>query len=196
MLKSILLLLGGALVLGPLALAGHQAQPTPTPAPQQTPQPAPQPAAPQTPQPNPAAPRDTSQTPEATAAPVAAGIPPDTKNPVKPTAAGMARAKELYTIDCAMCHADNGNGKTDLATSMAITPADLTSASTLGAVPDGELFNIIRAGKGKMPGEDPARANDTEVWNLVTYVRSFSNPAAAAIAPESTPNHTPKRHSR
>ena len=144
MLKSILLLLGGALVLSPLALAGHR--------------------------------------PQQDAASAASGVPADTKNPVKPTAAGMAKAKELYSIDCAMCHGDNGNGKTDLATSMSITPADFADAKAMDAIPDGEMFNIIRAGKGKMPGEDPARAKDVEVWNLVTYVRSFSKPAATIPA--------------
>ena len=40
------------------------------------------------------------------------------KNPVKPTPESQAKAKSLYQMDCAMCHGDNGNGKTDLATSM------------------------------------------------------------------------------
>lgn len=156
MLKSILLLLGGALVLSPLAIAGR------------------------TPQQDATAPPAASQTPEAAPAQAPAGISADTKNPVKPTPAGMAKAKELYSIDCAMCHGDNGNGKTDLATSMGISPADFADAKALADVPDGELFNVIRNGKGKMPGESEARAKDSEVWNLVSYVRNFSKPQAAA----------------
>ena len=185
MLKSILLLFGGALALSPLALAGHSPQQNTAapPAASQTPTPA-QPAA--------------AQTPEATPPPATGGIPADTKNPVKPTAEGMAKAKQLYSIDCAMCHGDSGNGKTDLATSMGITPADFNDAKAIDAIPDGEMFNFIRVGKGKMPGEDPRRANDEEVWNLVTYVRSFSNPAVAVPAPEKgkTAHHTGERHSR
>ncbi len=172
MSKSILLLLGGALVLAPLAIAGR--------APQQ----------------DAAAPPAASQTPQPAPAPAAGGIPADTKNPVRPTAAGMAKAKELYAIDCAMCHGDNGNGKTDLATSMAITPADFSDIKMMNAIPDGEMFNIIRVGKGKMPGEDPARAKDAEVWNLVTYVRSFSNPAVAVPVPEKAAAHSTGRRSR
>lgn len=179
MLKSILLLFGGALVLSPLALAGHSPQEN-TAAP---------PAASQTPAPAPPA---AAQTPEAT--PTAGGIPADTKNPVKPTVEGMAKAKQLYSIDCAMCHGDTGTGKTDLATSMGITPADFADAKMIEAIPDGQMFNIIRTGKGKMPGEDPRRANDDEVWNLVTYVRSFSNPAVAVPVPEKeTTTHHGKR---
>ena len=40
------------------------------------------------------------------------------KNPVKPTDKSQARAKELYGQECAMCHGDNGNGKTDVAKGM------------------------------------------------------------------------------
>ena len=39
---------------------------------------------------------------------------------------------------------------------------------------DWELFNIIRDGKDKMPPETDGRATDTEVWNLVIYIRGFS----------------------
>ena len=97
------------------------------------------------------------------------------KNPVKPTAESQAKAKSLYQMDCAMCHGDNGNGKTDLATSMGLTIDDWTDPKTLGSKEDWELFNVIRNGKGdKMPPESSGRATDTEVWNLVIYMRSFA----------------------
>ena len=102
------------------------------------------------------------------------------KNPVlKPSAESQAKAKQLYAIDCAMCHGDNGNGKTDLATSMSLTLSDFTDPKSLADHMDGELFNVIRNGKDKMPGEEKARASDTEVWNLVIYVRNFSKPQSA-----------------
>lgn len=73
-----------------------------------------------------------------------------------------------------MCHGDNGNGKTDLASSMDLTLDDWTDPKSLAGKPDGQLFTTIRNGKDKMPPEDPARAKDDEVWNLVVYIRSFS----------------------
>src|SRR5579875_3111154 len=131
-----------------------------------------------------------SQTPPAAqpAAPAAASSPATSasqmadsmKNPVRPTAESQAKAREIYSIDCSMCHGDNGNGKTDLATSMGLTLTDLSDPKTLSGRMDGELFNIIR--NGKVPGEDPARANNEAVWNLVIYVRSFSKAAAPAAA--------------
>lgn len=106
------------------------------------------------------------------------------KNPVKPTAESQAKAKALYAIDCAMCHSDNGSGKSDLAKSMSLTLDDWTSPGTLAGKQDWELFNIIRNGKGdKMPAEGEGRAKDTEVWNLIIYIRSFSKGAAASAVP-------------
>lgn len=99
------------------------------------------------------------------------------KNPVKPTAESQAKAKGLYQIDCAMCHGDNGNGKTDMATSMNLTIGDWTDPTTLAGKSDSDLFNIIRkGGSANMPAESDGRANDEVVWNLVIYIRSFSKP--------------------
>jgi mono/diheme cytochrome c family protein len=107
-------------------------------------------------------------TPQASAPGPAAG-----GNPVKPTADSQAKAKSLYQIDCAMCHGDNGNGKTDLATSMGLTLEDWSDAKTLAGKPDKDLFDVIRKGKDKMPPEVEGRAKDDMVWNLIIYIRAF-----------------------
>ncbi len=107
----------------------------------------------------------------------------------------QAKAKELYKIDCALCHNSNGDGKTDVAKDMELTLVDWTDPKTLADQPDQELFNIIRNGKGKMPAEDANRAKDDEVRALIQYIRSFAanapaTPAAPAAAPAAaTPNH-------
>jgi len=152
MLKPFLLLFAVGLVsVAALPLLGHGAQQG-TPAPAVTPEPVATP-----PQPAPAM-----------------------KNPVKPTAESQAKAKSLYQIDCAMCHGDNGNGKTDLATSMTLTMDNWTDQKSLADKTDGDLFTIIRNGKDKMPPEAEGRASDTEVWNLIIYIRSFSKANASA----------------
>jgi cytochrome c len=104
----------------------------------------------------------------------AAPAAPASTNPVKPTPASQAKAKKFYAIDCAMCHGDNGNGKSDLATSMQLTLTDWTDPKSLGSKSDQELFDIIRKGKDKMPPEDVSRAKDEDVWNLVIYIRALS----------------------
>lgn len=105
----------------------------------------------------------------------AAGPSDSATNPVvKPTADSQAKAKALYQMDCALCHGDNGNGKTDLAKSLGVTIPDFTDPKTLGGVADGALFNKIRNGKDKMPPEASGRANDNMVWNLIIYLRGMS----------------------
>ena len=119
---------------------------------------------------------------------LAAGPTQDTPaktNPVRATAASQDKAKKMYAIDCAICHGDNGNGKTDLAKDMSLNLMDWTDPKTLAGKSDQELFDIIRKGKDKMPAEDAGRAKDNEVWGLITYIRSFSkNQPAEPAAPE------------
>jgi mono/diheme cytochrome c family protein len=112
--------------------------------------------------------------PQDTAAAPAA-VPADTAtNPVKATADSQAKAKALYQMDCAVCHGDNGSGKTDLAKSLDVAMPDFTDPKTLAATPDGQLFGKIRNGKDKMPPEAAGRANDAMVWNLIIYMRGMS----------------------
>jgi mono/diheme cytochrome c family protein len=93
-------------------------------------------------------------------------------NPVKPTAESLNKAKKLYAIDCAMCHGDTGDGKGDMASDMK-NVTDFTSPDALKSRTDGELFFVIRHGKGEMPPEGD-RAKDDDIWNLVNYVRSLA----------------------
>ncbi len=95
-------------------------------------------------------------------------------NPVKPTAESLARGKKYYGYDCAMCHGDNGNGKGDVATSEKMEIGDWTDPVTLKDKTDGELFYVIKNGRGKMPPEGD-RVKPTELWNMVNYIRSFSS---------------------
>jgi mono/diheme cytochrome c family protein len=95
------------------------------------------------------------------------------RNPVTPTEESRSHAKMMYGIDCAMCHGESGNGKGDLVGDMHLTMKDLTDPATLKNVSDGELFYIIKNGRGKMPAEGE-RANDDAVWNLVIYVRALA----------------------
>jgi mono/diheme cytochrome c family protein len=105
------------------------------------------------------------------------------KNPVKSTDKSQARAKELYGQDCALCHGNNGNGKTDLAKDMGLTLDDWSNPATLANKPDQDLFNVIRNGKGKMPAEEAGRAKDEEVWNLVIYIRGLYKLSPAPTPP-------------
>ncbi|MGD0891712.1 MAG: c-type cytochrome [Terracidiphilus sp.] len=104
-------------------------------------------------------------------------------NTSKSTPASREKAKKIYAIDCALCHGDNGNGKTDLAKDMGLTLADWTDPKTLANHPDQELFLIIRNGKDKMPAEDESRAKKDDVYALIAYIREMSKNQPAQAAP-------------
>jgi mono/diheme cytochrome c family protein len=95
------------------------------------------------------------------------------KNPVKPTPEVLAMAKKTFGYDCAMCHGELGDGKGDLVASMDLKLKDWRDPASLAGLSDGELFDVISKGKGKMPGEGE-RAAPERVWGLVAYVRSFA----------------------
>jgi len=108
--------------------------------------------------------------------PVAAPIPVEAAkkaNPVKYTTESLARGKRQYGWDCAMCHGKDGDGKGDVATDMRLRSGDFTTAGALSDRTDGELFYIIKNGKGDMPPEGDRVKSDL-IWDLVNYVRSFS----------------------
>jgi mono/diheme cytochrome c family protein len=105
-------------------------------------------------------------------------------NPVTPTPQSQARAKQIYSWDCAACHGDEGGGKGPVAVEQKFVIPDLRDVSALKQVSDGELFYYIENGKGQMPG-DAARTKPDEVWNLVIYIRKMANPQAAAAVPPS-----------
>jgi mono/diheme cytochrome c family protein len=93
-------------------------------------------------------------------------------NPVKPSEESLAKGKKFYVIDCAMCHGDKGDGKGDMASDMK-NVTDFTNPDALKNRTDGEIFYVIRNGKGDMPAEGD-RAKDSDIWNLVNYVRSLA----------------------
>jgi cytochrome c5 len=122
-------------------------------------------------------------------APAPAQAAPAVKSHVKPTPEAQAKAKRLYGVDCAMCHGENGNGQTDLATGMQLKLADWTDPKSLAGKSDEDLFKVIRNGKDKMPPEAEGRAKDDDIWNMIIYIRNMSkNQPAAPAAPAAPAN--------
>jgi mono/diheme cytochrome c family protein len=95
------------------------------------------------------------------------------KNPVQSTPEGQARAKKQYGFECEMCHGATGDGQTDIAKDMKLALTNLADPKTLEGKTDGEIFDLIKKGKGQMTGEGDRMKTD-EIWNLVTYVRALA----------------------
>ncbi len=132
------------------------------------------------------------QAPSTQANPPAAqpfSIPPEyvnMANPVKPTPETQARAKKMYGWDCAMCHGDTGNGKGDVAAEQKLTIRDYRDPASLAHYSDGELFYIIKNGKGQMPSEGQ-RANDELLWNMVILIRKMASSAPGTTTASTQP---------
>ncbi len=117
------------------------------------------------------------QTPSQAAPPAPNTIPADAihqVNPVKPTPESIAQGKKYYGYDCAMCHGENGDGKGDVAKDEKLKVKDYRDPAALQGMTDGELFYIIKNGRGQMPPEGD-RLKPTELWNLVNYIRSLAH---------------------
>jgi mono/diheme cytochrome c family protein len=106
-------------------------------------------------------------------------------NPVKSTPESIAQGKKWYGYDCAMCHGKQGDGKGEVVATMKLKMSDLTIGETLKNKTDGELFYIIKYGRGEMPPEGE-RLKAAELWNLVNYIRSIGQKKAPAE--EKAPN--------
>jgi mono/diheme cytochrome c family protein len=115
------------------------------------------------------------------------------KNSARAADKAQARAKEIYSVDCAICHGETGDGKTNLATDMQLTLKDWSDPKSLAAMSDADLFKVIRAGNDKMPPEPDGRAKDDEVKSLVIYIRNMGKqqPAAAPAAAPAEPTAPP-----
>jgi len=118
----------------------------------------------------------TAQAPAATGSAAQPAIPPEAAkqvNPVKAGAESLARGKKDYGFDCAMCHGANGDGKGDLGADMKLSLRDYRDPASLKGMTDGEIFYVIKNGKGEMKGEGDRR-KASELWDLVNYMRSLS----------------------
>jgi mono/diheme cytochrome c family protein len=90
-------------------------------------------------------------------------------------AAGEKKFKgEGLPVACTACHGDSGAGNGAMAKMFSPPPRNFTCASTMGEIPDGQLFWIIKNGSigTSMPAYNTL--SDDTLWQLVMYVRKFS----------------------
>ena len=93
------------------------------------------------------------------------------KNPVAASPESASAGKRVYTRMCSRCHGAEGKGDGTAAT--APVP-DLTDARWEYGSSDGEIFSVIHDGVSADMDGYAARLSDTEIWNVVNYVRSVA----------------------
>ena len=97
-----------------------------------------------------------------------------TKNPVAVTAESVAAGKQVYQRYCASCHGLNAEGGSG--SDISPPAPDLTDSEWKRGSTDGEIFDVIKNGVPPDLNMEPwgDRINDTNIWNVVNYVRSLA----------------------
>ena len=103
-------------------------------------------------------------------------VPPaerDRRNPIAASPETVAEGMEHFADHCAVCHANDGSGDTEMGRGLFPKPPDMRGADTQSLY-DGELFHIIEHGVRftGMPGwgNGGHDAGDAS-WRLVLFVR-------------------------
>lgn len=97
----------------------------------------------------------------------------NTKNPLADLVSAATAGKALYTVNCSLCHGEDGKSGDD---SLLAKPPDLTSGK-VAADADGAIFLAIKNGvrkDGKLTMPPTRKVSDEEIWQMVAYVRSLA----------------------
>ena len=95
------------------------------------------------------------------------------ENPAAANEASMARGKELFAINCQMCHGVTGEGNGTIAPFLVkFKPANLTT-DVVQSKSDGSIFLTITNGvDGRMPALNE-NLTVSERWDVVNFIRTL-----------------------
>jgi mono/diheme cytochrome c family protein len=93
--------------------------------------------------------------------------------------ADMARGRERYSINCAVCHGATGAGN-GITSQYGLSGAASYHTDRLRTDSDGDLFNTITNGKGQMMGYGYNIAIDDR-WRIVMYIRALQRSENAKL---------------
>ena len=106
------------------------------------------------------------------------------RNPVLLTPGVLERARAHFADHCALCHGNDGRGKTAIGQNLYPKPPDMTLQDTQG-LPDGALFYIIKNGvrlTGMPAWGDNTPEDDRESWELVHFIRHLPRLSGKELA--------------
>jgi mono/diheme cytochrome c family protein len=108
-----------------------------------------------------------------------------TRLPVKLDLELLRRGQERYEIYCTPCHGATGSGNGLMTQYGMVGVASITDAFH-ARMPEGEYFNVITNGKGRMQGYAP-QIKVADRWAIVAYIRALMRSQDAKIGdvPES-----------
>lgn len=94
------------------------------------------------------------------------------KNPVPNNPENLGEARAHWADHCAICHANNGSGDTEIGRNLYPKPPDMRLTATQ-SLTDGELYYTINNGirLTGMPAWGQAGPKDEDSWKLVHFIR-------------------------
>ncbi|HZC22373.1 MAG TPA: c-type cytochrome [Candidatus Binatia bacterium] len=91
------------------------------------------------------------------------------KNPQAKTELAIAEGRDHFADHCAICHANDGSGRTQINSGLYPPAPDMRKAVTQD-LSDGEIFYIIKNGV-RFTGMPGWGGEDDENWKLVLFIR-------------------------
>jgi mono/diheme cytochrome c family protein len=109
-------------------------------------------------------------------------------NPTPVSAASLENGRKHYSINCAVCHGDTGQGNGP-AVQYGMAGINIVNARVQG-LPDGYIYGMIRNGRGLMPTYN--RIEELERWDVVNYLRALQGrvPNTAGVGAVGVPGQT------
>lgn len=169
--------LAAALLL--VGCPGSEPAPEPTPAPAATPEPTPEPVVEATPAPTPEA-APTAEASQQLTDFLATLSEADRarKNPKSGNAEAIKKGGEEFQSVCIACHGATGKGDGPAAKALPAPVGDLTNAELMGKLSQGDLMAIMKNGVPGTPMQAfGAALSDDQIWTLLAYVETLSQPA-------------------
>ncbi len=105
------------------------------------------------------------------------------KNPVAASEEVLAEGREHFADHCAVCHANDGSGDTEMGRNL-YPPAPDMRQDTTQSMSDGELWFIIHNGVplSGMPAWGEDDHDDVDSWELVHFIRHLPQVGEDEIA--------------
>jgi mono/diheme cytochrome c family protein len=93
-------------------------------------------------------------------------------NPVAVDSRSLENGHRLYSVNCAVCHGEIGDGNGGMRRLNAMYGfAPAINGAATAARTDGYLWGMMRNGRGLMPSFN--RISDRERWDVVNYIRGL-----------------------
>ena len=95
------------------------------------------------------------------------------RNPIPRSADSIARGRQLFAKDCAVCHGAEGRGNGVAAVALPQRPDDLSRIAPPPIFPDGVVAYRILNGVKMMPAFK-STLSENEIWDLLNFIRSLA----------------------